>query len=144
MRKLNSVNFLMQTDDSTKQAIFDSVCEQRIKAFRSSPTPGDSEDDPWADKTAEISFGGPAAGTGGEGAVRGEGDGEAVDSSDEECEAAPDKMEVDNDQDPWDTITAPTATGPVARLHRLRQGRQAGLTLELSLVEEVRGWRASC
>ena len=34
MRKLNSVNFLMQTDDSTKQAIFDSVCEQRIKAFR--------------------------------------------------------------------------------------------------------------
>ena len=65
----------------------------------SSPTPGDSEDDPWADKTAEISFGGPAAGTGGEGAVRGEGDGEAVDSSDEECEAAPDKMEVDNDQD---------------------------------------------
>ena len=33
MRKLNSVNFLMQTDDSTKQAIFDSVCEQRIKAF---------------------------------------------------------------------------------------------------------------
>jgi len=114
MRKLNSVNFLMQTDDSTKQAIFDSVCEQRIKAFRSSPTPGDSEDDPWADKTAEISFGGPAAGAGGEGAVRGEGDGEAVDSSDEECEAAPDKMEVDNDQDPWDTITAPTATGPVA------------------------------
>ena len=31
MRKLNSVNFLMQTDDSTKQAIFDSVCEQRIQ-----------------------------------------------------------------------------------------------------------------
>merc|ERR1712042_282134 len=50
MRKLNSVNFLMQTDDSTKQAIFDSVCEQRIKAFRSSPTPGENEEDPWADK----------------------------------------------------------------------------------------------
>merc|ERR1719232_1835365 len=75
MRKLNSVNFLMQTDDSTKQAIFDSVCEQRIKAFRSSPTPGqDAEDDPWADKTAEISFGGQAASnTAGETAVRGEG-----------------------------------------------------------------------
>merc|ERR1712142_881973 len=116
MRKLNSVNFLMQTDDSTKQAIFDSVCEQRIKAFRSSPTPGqDVEEDPWADKTAEISFGGQAAGnTAGESAVRGEGDGEAVDSSDEENEAAPDKMEVDNDQDPWDTISAPTSTAPVA------------------------------
>jgi len=114
MRKLNSVNFLMQTDDSTKQAIFDSVCEQRIKAFRSSPTPGESEEDPWADKTAEISFGGPGARTGGEGAERGEGDGEAVDSSDEdENEAAPDKMEVDNDQDPWDTVSAPTG-GPVA------------------------------
>eukprot|EP00090_Calanus_glacialis_P000849 TRINITY_DN1059_c0_g1_i2.p1 TRINITY_DN1059_c0_g1~~TRINITY_DN1059_c0_g1_i2.p1 ORF type:complete len:1001 (-),score=360.21 TRINITY_DN1059_c0_g1_i2:284-3286(-) len=115
MRKLNSVNFLMQTDDSTKQAIFDSVCEQRIKAFRSSPTPGqEAEEDPWADKTAEISFGGPGARTSGEGAVRGEGDGEAVDSSDEESEPAPDKMEVDNDQDPWDTISAPTSTGPVA------------------------------
>ena len=33
MRKLNNVNLLMQTDDSTKQAIFDSVCEQRIKRF---------------------------------------------------------------------------------------------------------------
>merc|ERR1712142_359933 len=116
MRKLNSVNFLMQTDDSTKQAIFDSICEQRIKAFRSSPTPGqDVEEDPWADKTAEISFGGQAAGnTAGESAVRGEGDGEAVDSSDEENEAAPDKMEVDNDQDPWDTISAPTSSAPVA------------------------------
>merc|ERR1719187_3074229 len=116
MRKLNSVNFLMQTDDSTKQAIFDSVCEQRIKAFRSSPTPGqEAEEDPWADKTAEISFGGQAAATAsGELAVRGEGDGEAVDSSDEENEAAPDKMEVDNDQDAWDTITAPTSTAPVA------------------------------
>ena len=67
----------------------------------SSPTPGqDAEDDPWADKTAEISFGGQAASnTAGETAIRGEGDGEAVDSSDEENEAAPDKMEVDNDQD---------------------------------------------
>jgi len=116
MRKLNSVNFLMQTDDSTKQAIFDSVCEQRIKAFRSSPTPGqEAEEDPWADKTAEISFGGQAAATSsGVSAVRGEGDGEAVDSSDEENDAAPDKMEVDNDQDAWDTITAPTSTAPVA------------------------------
>ena len=66
----------------------------------SSPTPGqEAEEDPWADKTAEISFGGPGARTSGEGAVRGEGDGEAVDSSDEESEPAPDKMEVDNDQD---------------------------------------------
>ena len=67
----------------------------------SSPTPGqEAEEDPWADKTAEISFGGQAAATSsGVSAVRGEGDGEAVDSSDEENDAAPDKMEVDNDQD---------------------------------------------
>ena len=67
----------------------------------SSPTPGqEAEEDPWADKTAEISFGGQAApSASGELAVRGEGDGEAVDSSDEENDAAPDKMEVDNDQD---------------------------------------------
>ena len=38
MRKLNSVNFLMQTDDSTKQAIFDSVCEQRIQVDQYFPT----------------------------------------------------------------------------------------------------------
>ena len=38
MRKLNSVNFLMQTDDSTKQAIFDSVCEQRIQVDQYLPT----------------------------------------------------------------------------------------------------------
>merc|ERR1719187_47695 len=77
MRKLNSVNFLMQTDDSTKQAIFDSVCEQRIKAFN-------SDEDPWADKTAEISFGVP----GSQVADRAK-DAEEVDSSDEENEAAP-------------------------------------------------------
>merc|ERR1711936_278704 len=58
MRKLNSVNFLMQTDDSTKQAIFDSVCEQRIQAFSSSPTGESTSPDPWADKTAELTFGG--------------------------------------------------------------------------------------
>merc|ERR1712002_734440 len=96
MRKLNSVNFLMQTDDSTKQAIFDSISISYIPLV-SSPTPGqEAEEDPWADKTAEISFGGQAAATSsGVSAVRGEGDGEAVDSSDEENDAAPDKMEVD-------------------------------------------------
>ena len=66
----------------------------------SSPTPEqEAEEDPWADKTAEISFGAPAAASAGDVGVRGEGDGEAVDSSDEESEAAPVKMEVDNDQD---------------------------------------------
>merc|ERR1711994_755126 len=57
MRKLNNVNLLMQTDDSTKQAIFDSVCEQRIQAFSSSPTGESTSPDPWADKTAELTFG---------------------------------------------------------------------------------------
>merc|ERR1719187_330697 len=52
MRKLNSVNFLMQTDDSTKQAIFDSISISYIPLV-SSPTPGqEAEEDPWADKTA--------------------------------------------------------------------------------------------
>jgi len=101
MRKLNSVNFLMQTDDSTKQAIFDSVCEQRIKAFN-------SDEDPWEDKTAEISFG-----VGGSGSQAK--DNEEVDSSDEENEAAPVKMEVDNDQDPWETVeSSGVPGGPVA------------------------------
>jgi len=93
MRKLNSVNFLMQTDDSTKQAIFDSVCEQRIKAFSSSP-PGEGED-PWEDRTAELTFGAAKE-------AKGE------DSSDEEQEMAPDRMEVDNEQDPWE---GPEASG---------------------------------
>jgi len=110
MRKLNSVNFLMQTDDSTKQAIFDSVCEQRIKAFRSSPTPGENEEDPWADKTAEISFGSSGV-RNVEGSSTAEAEVNATDSSDEEDnEPAPDKMEVDNDQDPWET----PSVGPVA------------------------------
>merc|ERR1719400_1573433 len=61
MRKLNSVNFLMQTDDSTKQAIFDSVCEQRIQAFSSSPPGESTSPDPWADRTAELTFGGGGA-----------------------------------------------------------------------------------
>lgn len=101
MRKLNNVNLLMQTDDSTKQAIFDSVCEQRIERFGS-----DKEDpeDPWADKTAEISFSKTEVKQS-----------SAADSSDEDDdddnEPAPDKMEVDNDQDPWDTISAPAGGG---------------------------------
>lgn len=99
MRKLNNVNLLMQTDDSTKQAIFDSVCEQRIKRFGSDQ---DDQDDPWADKTAEISFS--------KSEVK---QSSAADSSDDDDdnEPAPDKMEVDNDQDPWDTISAPAGTG---------------------------------
>ena len=35
MRKLNNVNLTVQTSGS-KQEIFDSVCEQRIKTFRRS------------------------------------------------------------------------------------------------------------
>ena len=33
MRKLNNVNLMVPTT-SSKQAIFDSVCEQRIKTFK--------------------------------------------------------------------------------------------------------------
>ena len=138
MRKLNSVNFLMQTDDSTKQAIFDSVCEQRIQvdlhtfpgsmkiyvkaaylqqrlkhtylifiqAFSSSPTGESTSPDPWADKTAELAFGG--------GSAEGKGEfnveeaqaklseiaaAEASSSDEEQDMAPPDRMEVDNDQD---------------------------------------------
>lgn len=98
MRKLNNVNLTVQTSGS-KQEIFDSVCEQRIKTFRSSPDPQDEEeDDPWADKTTELSFSGAAASQQQDRV----GDAGAGDSSDEDNEAAPDKMEVDNDQDPWD------------------------------------------
>ncbi|XP_023342870.1 serine/threonine-protein phosphatase 6 regulatory subunit 3 isoform X2 [Eurytemora carolleeae] len=52
-----AVNFLMNTDDNTKKAIFESICEGR-------PTRGevdsDEEDDEdiWAERTAELSFGG--------------------------------------------------------------------------------------
>merc|ERR1719153_1644094 len=103
MRKLNSVNFLMQTDDSTKQAIFDSVCEQRIQAFSSSPTGESTSPDPWADKTAELTFGG--------GGAEGKGEfnveeaqaklseiaaAEASSSDEEQDMAPPDRMEVDN------------------------------------------------
>jgi len=115
MRKLNSVNFLMQTDDSTKQAIFDSVCEQRIQAFSSSPTGESTSPDPWADKTAELTFGG--------GGAEGKGEfnveeaqaklseiaaAEASSSDEEQDMAPPDRMEVDNDQDPWETIEGPS------------------------------------
>ena len=62
----------------------------------SSPDPQDEEeDDPWADKTTELSFSGAAASQQQDRV----GDAGAGDSSDEDNEAAPDKMEVDNDQD---------------------------------------------
>ena len=50
----------------------------------------------WADKTTELSFSGAAASSQQQDRV---GDAGAGDSSDEDNEAAPDKMEVDNDQD---------------------------------------------
>ena len=56
----------------------------------------EEEDDPWADKTTELSFSGAAANSQQQDRV---GDAGAEDSSDEDNEAAPDKMEVDNDQD---------------------------------------------
>ena len=62
----------------------------------SSPDPQDDEEDPWADKTTELSFSGAAASSHQQDRV---GDAGAGDSSDEDNEAAPDKMEVDNDQD---------------------------------------------
>ena len=65
----------------------------------SSPTPGENEEDPWADKTAEISFGSSGV-RNVEGSSTAEAEVNATDSSDEEDnEPAPDKMEVDNDQD---------------------------------------------
>ena len=132
MRKLNSVNFLMQTDDSTKQAIFDSVCEQRIQvnsypvfsflknfynpfysyptqAFSTSPTGESTSPDPWADRTAELTFGGGAESKPDRELNIEEAQAKLsriaaaeASSSDEEEEqdmAPPDRMEVDNDQD---------------------------------------------
>merc|ERR550519_1602063 len=118
MRKLNSVNFLMQTDDSTKQAIFDSVCEQRIQAFSTSPTGESTSPDPWADRTAELTFGAGAESKAGDRVLNIEeaqaklsriAAAEASSSSDEEEQdmAPPDRMEVDNEQDPWETIEGP-------------------------------------
>jgi len=117
MRKLNSVNFLMQTDDSTKQAIFDSVCEQRIQAFSTSPTGESTSPDPWADRTAELTFGGGAESKPDRELNIEEAQAKLsriaaaeASSSDEEEEqdmAPPDRMEVDNDQDPWETIEGP-------------------------------------
>merc|ERR1711971_796874 len=125
MRKLNSVNFLMQTDDSTKQAIFDSVCEQRIQAFSTSPTGESTSPDPWADRTAELTFGAGAESKPENRELNIE-EAQAklsriaaaeASSSDEEEEqgdmAPPDRMEVDNDQDPWGTIEGPVG-GSVA------------------------------
>ena len=134
MRKLNSVNFLMQTDDSTKQAIFDSVCEQRIQvldtyptfsflkslsctkcyptqAFSTSPTGESTSPDPWADRTAELTFGAGAESKPENRELNIEeaqaklsriAAAEASSSDEEEEEqdmAPPDRMEVDNDQD---------------------------------------------
>jgi len=117
MRKLNSVNFLMQTDDSTKQAIFDSVCEQRIQAFSTSPTGESTSPDPWADRTAELTFGAGAESKPDRELNLEEAQAklsriaaaETSSSSDEEEQdmAPPDRMEVDNDQDPWETIEGP-------------------------------------
>jgi len=113
MKKLRKEIFMMQTEDTSKQAIFDSVCEQRIKAFRSSPTPGENEEDPWADKTAELSFSGNVVRSNEAKPPSKEDNDEIVDSSDEEDnEAAPDKMEVDNETDPWDPRAV--STGSVA------------------------------
>jgi len=101
MRKLNNVNLLMQTDDSTKQAIFDSVCEQRIKRFGSDQ---EDQEDPWADKTAEISFSKTEV-------KQIDAADSSDDDDDDDNEPAPDKMEVDNDQDAWDTISGPAGGG---------------------------------
>jgi len=96
MRKFNTANLLVTTA-GIKPPFLDSS-NDRIKTFQSSPPP-EEEDDPWADKTTELSFSGAAAGSTAPAAR------EQIDefnSSDEENEAAPDKMEVDNDHDPWD------------------------------------------
>ena len=76
-----------------------SYCQTGVSysTLSSSPDPQDEEeDDPWADKTTELSFSGAAAASQQQDRV---GDAGAGDSSDEDNEAAPDKMEVDNDQD---------------------------------------------
>ena len=131
MRKLNSVNFLMQTDDSTKQAIFDSVCEQRIQvelfkfrltsptfvvctcllytcptqAFSSSPPGESTSPDPWADRTAELTFGTEAKPERelnieeAQAKLSRIAAAEASSSDEEQDMAPPDRMEVDNDQD---------------------------------------------
>lgn len=105
IRKLTpNVNFLMASDEAAKQNFLDSVCKQRIDAFRSSPVPDEEEDeDPWEDKTAEITFGGQAVPELTKAKVEpggGEQD-EDEDSSDEETKDH--LMEVDQDQDPMDT-----------------------------------------
>ena len=67
------------------------TCGISYSTLSSSPPDGDGdiEEDPWADKTTELSFSGAAANK----------HDEAGSSSDEDNEAAPVKMEVDNDQD---------------------------------------------
>jgi len=114
MRKLTSVNFLMATDESNKQQqLFEAACEQRIKPFRSSPPPGDNEEDPWAERTAEISFGaGVGVSGGGMGGITSaaQDDKDTDSEEDEEVSTAPARMEVDSEQDPWESIdNAPVA-----------------------------------
>jgi len=109
MRKLTSVNFLMATDESNKQQqLFEAACEQRIKPFRSSPPPGEAEEDPWAERTAEISFG---AGVGMSGVNATPQEDKDTDSEeDEDVATAPARMEVDSEQDPWESVdNAPVA-----------------------------------
>ena len=67
------------------------TCGISYSTLSSSPPDGDGdiEEDPWADKTTELSFSGAAANK----------HDEAGSGSDEDNEAAPVKMEVDNDQD---------------------------------------------
>lgn len=141
MRKLNSVNFLMQTDDSTKQAIFDSVCEQRIQAFSTSPTGENTSPDPWADRTAELTFGAGAESKAdrelnieeAQAKLSKIAAAEASSSSDEEEQdmAPPDRMEVDNDQDPWETIEGPVE-GSVAMDTSSPWGQEAAETTAAS------------
>lgn len=112
MRKLTSVNFLMATDESNKQQqLFEAACDQRIKPFRSSPPPGDDEEDPWAERTAEISFGAGVGVSVGGGVASAAQDDKDTDSEEEdEVSSAPARMEVDSEQDPWESIdNAPVA-----------------------------------
>jgi len=122
-----SVNFLMNTDETTQKAIFESICENGPnKGFQDS----DSDDeDIWAEKTTELTFGGRHTPD----ITKARSPGVGADSSDEEEEGT--KMDVDND--PWASLEAGGGSGSAPSV---AMDTSAPWGNEKSVEQEGDGW----
>jgi len=103
-----AVNFLMNTNDLTKKAVFESICETGPNRGFTDSDEDEEDEDIWAGKTTELTFGGRTTPD----ITKTRAAEAAANSSDEEEDAAPAQMEVD--ADPWGAGSADAAVAGAA------------------------------